>query len=185
MSVLAIRARDLAEVHLAEALPRRWQHVQGVARQGARIADSIGTEGDTLVAACWLHDIGYAPSIAATGFHPLDGAMFLQAEGWDERICALVAHHSCAIREAGLRGLDSATAKFADEHSALRDALWYCDMTTSPDGDAVSIDTRLSEILARYGKGSVVYDFIVAAREDLVGAVERTCANLGSPIQPT
>jgi hypothetical protein len=26
-----------------------------------------------LIAAAWLHDIGYAPGLPETGFHPLDG----------------------------------------------------------------------------------------------------------------
>jgi hypothetical protein len=34
---------------------------------------------DDLVAAAWLHDIGYAPELAKTGFHPLDGSAALAA----------------------------------------------------------------------------------------------------------
>lgn len=171
-------ARSLAEAHLAVALPRRWRHVQGVARQGERIAHLFGTEGDPLVAACWLHDIGYAPALATTGFHPLDGANALCRLGWDDRTCALVARHSCAIREAELRGVEREVSQFPDEGSELRDALWFCDMTTSPDGEPVTVEDRLSEILVRYGEGSIVYDFIVAARDELLGAVERTLAKL-------
>ena len=29
-----------------------------------------------LIAAAYLHDIGYAPALQQTGFHPIDGAMF-------------------------------------------------------------------------------------------------------------
>lgn len=36
---------------------------------------------DLLVAAAWLHDIGYAPELRDTGFHPLDGARHLEALG--------------------------------------------------------------------------------------------------------
>ena len=36
---------------------------------------------DDLVAAAWLHDIGYAPELVETGFHPLDGARYLRREG--------------------------------------------------------------------------------------------------------
>ncbi|MFE2999354.1 HD domain-containing protein [Nocardia sp. NPDC059246] len=178
MSELVRDARNLAEVHLATALPRRWRHVNGVARQGTRIASAFGVEADVLVAACWLHDIGYAPSLATTGFHPLDGAVFLRDCGWDERLCALVARHSCAIREATLRGLEDELLVFDDESSPLRDALWFCDMTTSPDGDLVAFEGRLSEILARYGAGSIVYNFIHSARNELLAAVERTEARI-------
>src|SRR5512142_548163 len=69
----AIRAREMARGLLAEALPRRWAHVQGVAGKAERVAASL-TLGDALAVAAWLHDVGYAPSVADTGFHPLDGA---------------------------------------------------------------------------------------------------------------
>ena len=61
---------------------------------------------DLLEAAAWLHDIGYAPGLAVTGFHPLDGARYLRdAQHADAMLCRLAAHHSCAIIEAGERGL--------------------------------------------------------------------------------
>ncbi|WP_378736672.1 HD domain-containing protein [Nocardia brasiliensis] len=171
---IVLEAEALAQEYLADQLPKRWKHVSGVARQGTRIAPAFGDSGDLLVAACWLHDIGYSPEIAATGFHPLDGAKFLSTEGWDPRLCALVARHSCAIREARLRSLDAELGRFPDEESALRDALWYCDMTTNPIGEEVSVETRLAEILSRYGDGSVVFDFIQQATPDLVESVRRT-----------
>ena len=90
---------------------------------------------DTLVCAAWLHDIGYAPAMAATGFHPLDGARFLAAARVSQRLVGLVAHHSCAVLEAELRGLSAELAEFDDEPGTIRDALWYCDITTSPDGE--------------------------------------------------
>ncbi|MFI6215919.1 HD domain-containing protein [Nocardia brasiliensis] len=182
MNELVRDAQDLAKVHLAAELPRRWRHVAGVARQGTRIAHAFGADGDLLVAACWLHDIGYSPALATTKFHPLDGARFLQGQGWSERICNLVAHHSCAIREAKLRNLDQELAPFDDEQSALRDALWYCDLTTSPDGETVSAEDRMSEIMARYGQGSLVYEFITDAREDLLAAIARTQERVESQI---
>jgi HD superfamily phosphodiesterase len=36
------------------------------------------TRPDLLEAAAWLHDIGYSPEIAVSGFHPLDGARYLR-----------------------------------------------------------------------------------------------------------
>ncbi|MFF0529565.1 HD domain-containing protein [Nocardia amikacinitolerans] len=185
MSGLVSDAKELAQTYLAEDLPRRWSHVSGVARQGARIAPAFSAaDGEVLVAACWLHDIGYAPSLAATGFHPLDGAVFLRDQGWDGRLCSLVAHHSCAVREAKLRRLDQQLAQFHDEGSPLRDALWYCDMTTSPDGEAVTVDHRLSEILERYGAGSLVFEFISEARPELLDSVVRTEDRVRNVVQP-
>ncbi|MFD6855509.1 HD domain-containing protein [Streptomyces diastaticus] len=49
---------------------------------------------DLLVAAAWLHDIGYAPELRDTGSHPLDGARHLESLGAPARLVRLVAHHS-------------------------------------------------------------------------------------------
>ncbi len=49
--------------------PERWAHTCGVARVAAEIAARIpGLDDDLLVAAAWVHDIGYAPALAETGF---------------------------------------------------------------------------------------------------------------------
>ena len=56
----ASRAQEMARGFLAEALPRRWAHVQGVAGKAQRVAVSLALS-EALVAAAWLHDVGYAP----------------------------------------------------------------------------------------------------------------------------
>ncbi len=158
---------------MAEALPRRWTHVQGVAGQASRVAASLAL-GEVLVAAAWLHDIGYAPGVADTGFHPLDGARHLAALGAPVRIVNLVARHSYAILEAELRGLGPHVGAFPDESGVLRDALWYCDLTTSPDGEPVAAGDRMAEIRQRYGPGHIVTRFIDEGTPELLAAVERT-----------
>jgi hypothetical protein len=164
----------MARCVLAEALPRRWQHVQGVAGKAERVSASLALSGDVLVAAAWVHDIGYAPELLAAGFHPLDGARYLAGLGAPERVVNLVARHSDAILEAELRGLGDLVAVFPDEGGALRDALWYCDLTTSPDGQPVSAADRMSEIKERYGPGTIVTRFITDGAPELLAAVERT-----------
>ena len=138
-------ASKLATQHLAEGLPRRFRHVQGVARQAERIAAVVGADGELLVAAAWLHDIGYAPELADAGFHPLDGARFLRRQGADGRLCGLVAHHSCAVIEAEMRGLaEDLLTEFPREESTVSDALTYCDLTTGPDGQRLTVEERLA-----------------------------------------
>jgi hypothetical protein len=66
-------AAELAEKMLAAELPRRWRHVRLVARRARWAAKQLSLSDDLAVAA-WLHDIGYAPELVETGFHPLDGA---------------------------------------------------------------------------------------------------------------
>ncbi len=66
----------------------------------------LGADADLPEAAAWLHDIGYVRQLAATGLHGLDGARYLRdTVRADALVCRLVAHHSCAIIEAGERGL--------------------------------------------------------------------------------
>jgi len=164
---------------LRKQLPRRWAHVQGVADR-AHVAAQLfnGLDGQALVGAAILHDVGYSPEIADTGFHPLDGARHLRQLRASDRLVALVAHHSCAYREAELRGLSAELAEWIDEETPIRDALWWADMTTSPDGEVVSFDERIKEIQERYGPEDLVTFFIRQAEPELRGAVERTEARL-------
>jgi hypothetical protein len=133
-----------------------------------------GSDADLLESAAVLHDVGYAPDIAYTGFHPLDGANFLQSIDAPVRLVNLVAHHSYAVLEAELRGLADDLTEFEDEHGSIRDALWYCDLTTTPDGGRISAHDRISEIKQRYGSGHLVTDFITRAAPELLAAVDRT-----------
>jgi putative nucleotidyltransferase with HDIG domain len=86
-------AAETAE-RLIGSLGDRWLHVQAVAREARRVATVLpGEDGDVLVAAALLHDVGYAPSLSRLGFHSVDGARFLRTHG-QERLARLVAHHS-------------------------------------------------------------------------------------------
>jgi hypothetical protein len=172
--IAASRAREMAHGVLAEALPRRWAHVQGVAGKAESVRAALALSGDVLPAAAWLHDIGYAPGVAETGFHPLDGARYLGGVGVPERVVNLVARHSFAILEAEFRGIGGLLSVFPDEGGVVRDALWYCDLTTSPDGEPVSAGDRIAEIKDRYGPGHLVTRFIAEGAPELLAAVGRT-----------
>jgi len=168
-------ARELAEQHLADPLPRRWRHVQAVVEQASMVAPTLDGDGDLLVCAAWLHDIGYTPSVADTGFHPLDGARLICRLEGGNRLAGLVAHHTGAAVEARLRGLsDALHAEFPREHSTVADALWYADLTTGPDGRRVTADERLAEIEQRYGTDHVVAESVRLSRPELLAAVDRT-----------
>jgi hypothetical protein len=65
-------------------------------------------------------------------------------------------------------------ADFHDERGLIRDALWFCDITTSPDGETVAATDRISEIKDRYGPSHLVTRFITDATPELLAAVERT-----------
>src|SRR5947209_6537850 len=90
---------------LLSPLGKRWLHTQGVVAQAQQVGIAFDQENRSLlIAAAYLHDIGYAPALHRTGFHPLDGAYYLLSHG-QKRLASLVAYHSEAQFEAQLRGL--------------------------------------------------------------------------------
>jgi hypothetical protein len=92
----------------------------------------------------------------------------------DALLCRLVAHHSCAIIEAGERGLaDVLSLEFEPAPDALSSALTCCDMSTSPDGELVPVEQRLAEIRHRYGPGHLVSRSIQRATPMILGAVQQ------------
>lgn len=165
---------------LLSPLGNRWLHVQQVARQARTVTKAIPpADRDLLVAAAFLHDVGYAPSLAVTGFHPLDGARWVRGQGQSERLATLVAHHSCAIYEARVRGLDDILlAEFEPEESSTYDALVFCDMTTGPTGKSLSFEERVDEVSERYGPNHEVSRALSLAHSCLADCVARTHARL-------
>jgi hypothetical protein len=158
----------------------RWLHVQAVARKAHPMAIGLpANDGEALVAAAFLHDIGYAPSLNWLGFHPVDGARFLRAQG-RERLACLVAHHSGARFEAEERGLVEELAAFPVEDGPVMDALTFADMTIGPAGQPMTLDERISEIRDRYPQDDPVHRAIVRARPLLQAAIDRTQQRLDS-----
>ncbi|WP_246235943.1 HD domain-containing protein [Streptomyces boluensis] len=63
-------AAELAEP-LLPPLGNLWLHTHAVAARAQEASPAVPEgERDLLVAAAWLHDIGYAPELKKTGFHP-------------------------------------------------------------------------------------------------------------------
>ncbi|WP_432560884.1 HD domain-containing protein [Kineococcus sp. SYSU DK003] len=184
--------------HLAQELlgpdGARWIHSSAVA---ARAGEAAGTfpvpQRPLLLAAGWLHDIGYSPTVqdavADSGparFHPLDGARFLRARGWPAELAALVAHHSGAVHVAavlGLAGPVRAHVVPAGLHP-VADALTWADQTTGPAGQPWTLAQRLTDVLDRHGPDSPNARAHAARLPDLVGAVERTEQRRRSLLRP-
>jgi hypothetical protein len=171
MSSIVAEARGIAEAFLANALPRRWAHTIGVAATAERLAVALEpVHADTIVAAAWLHDIGYAPELVDTGFHPIDGAAHVS------RTCPdlwstvnLIAHHTGAAFEAHERGLDNELARHhfpvdVEELAILNSA----DLWTSPDGALVDPQARINEVLDRHPPDNPVHRAITKSRPLLV-----------------
>jgi|tagenome__1003787_1003787.scaffolds.fasta_scaffold20938705_3 hypothetical protein len=158
--VLTVRSAALSTIAQQTAatflgpLGDRWLHTVGVGQCAAELADVLYLDADVLVAAAWLHDIGYARVALVTGFHPLDGAHYLADQLWPVRIAGLVAHHSGARFVATALGLEPALAAYPDEDGLMSDALTYADQTVGVTGQRVTADRRHTEMLRRHGADS-------------------------------
>ena len=190
MSLSGRTVRSVVEVgwasaqaqRLLEPLGRRWLHSLAVGRQAERLSGSFDeVRGDQLVAAAYLHDIGYAPELLVTDFHPIDGALWLDGLV-DPQVVSLVGHHSCAWVEADMRGLGPQLMDIPRPDLELLDALTYCDMTSGPDGQRMTLDERLAEIVQRYGPGHLVTESIQAATRHLRAAVARAEQRCGAAL---
>lgn len=159
---------------LAGLTPDRAEHSRQVARTVAMLAPQwcpIDHVGD-LVTAALLHDVGYHPDLAHTGFHPLDGAIYLAEHGYSPLTCHLVATHTAAHLEAEVRGIPAkAFAPFLLPFPTdlERAVLAYADLTTLHTGQPCTVQQRLTSILERYHQGPVRqyvtthYDALLAA----------------------
>jgi hypothetical protein len=184
-----IRLEDWAAEQAASLLAflnDRWLHLQGVVEKARCVSGILDEENRSyLIAAAYLHDIGYSPSLKKTGFHPLDGACFLRSLGY-ERLACLVAHHSEADFEAALRGYTHALDAYSRERSAITDALTYCDVTTGPRGDRMTFKERARDIYVRYGEEHLVAQAFRQATPYLSLAAARTKLRLrkrGLPVE--
>jgi hypothetical protein len=157
-----VAAHDLAHALLG---PRRYAHTRGVAQQAARLArltrlDRAGRA--RLLAAAWLHDVGYG---LGGGFHPLLGARALRRAGHED-LARIVAHHSGAAVRAALLGMPPLAAEFPTPQGPDRRLLGLldvADLTTGPEGDRMTPAARLRDLASRRGAGDPRVRVLVAA----------------------
>jgi HD domain len=159
---------------LLVGLPKKWSHTREVAAHARWATAGVRPDDrDLLVAAAYLHDIGYAEPLVDTGFHPLDGARYLRRHGLGELAC-LVAHHTGAQIEAAHRGLTAELAEFPRPTGPVADALTYSDVTSGPTGQPMDPGERFEEIVDRHGQDSIVAQSRAQARVEMYGMVART-----------
>lgn len=161
----------------------RAAHSRQVARTVTDVAPKwcdVDRVGD-LITAALLHDVGYHPDLASTGFHPLDGAAYLARQGYSPLVCHLVATHTAAHLEAEARGIPSAAFEpylLPDLDTTMeRAVLTYADLTTLHTGETCLVEQRLDTILERYDDGpvrayvSTHYDGLLAAGSGPFGLI--------------
>ena len=148
----------------------RLAHSRAVAHQASVVLPALDAPWSAAMQdAAWLHDVGYAPSVVSTGFHPLDGARWLSAKGWPAEVCRLVAWHTRAGTEAALRNLAAElAAEFPAPPELAQAALAWADLTSSPTGECCLTTDRVADILRRYPPESVVHRATSANLSDLL-----------------
>lgn len=172
MSSFVEEARDLASILLADALPQRWYHTTGVAATAERLARVLVPDNiEHIVAAAWLHDIGYAPNLVDTGFHSIDGAAYLARRGRYglSMLANLGAHHTGAVFEAQERGLQDELDRYRFPVDVADLAIVNCaDLCTDPSGKPIDPDDRIVEILTRYPPDHPVHRAVARSTSVLV-----------------
>jgi hypothetical protein len=168
ISPLVREAQTLAQALLTHD-PGRLQHVRGAGLVAGKAAGALSIdEPEMLIAAAWLHDIGYARHIARTGFHPVDGALFLAREGWPEQVVFLVAHHSHAAVLAPYYGVQHHMALLEHVHGHADDILTFSDLRAGPDGLGADPRDRVDDMRRRHAERTFVPDNIHEARYRLL-----------------
>lgn len=165
-------ARDLAKGMLSDLRPR-WSHVVGVGRRAEDLASVHEIVDETLVAAAWLHDVGYGAQLRRTGQHSIDGADFLRREGCPPEVVRLVAHHTGAAYEAEERGLNDELAKTEEPDPTRLDLLTMIDLSVGPDGTSLVDVDRIADILARYSEEDPVYRAVTRSQAALLASSAR------------
>jgi len=156
---------------------RRYEHSRGVAQQAARAARSVRLPGErrrVLLAAAWLHDIGYALEGDA---HAVAGARALRRAG-HERLARIVAHHSNAAeraRWAGMPPIDPEFPRPSGDDAELLSLLDIADLLTGAGGERVDPAGRLADMVERRGAASPSVQALVL-NVNRLGADPRTRA---------
>jgi hypothetical protein len=138
-----------------------------------------GRIDERIAVAAWLLDIGFGPLVRDTGFHPLDGATFLDAVRAPSAVVSLVAYHAGAQAEAEERGLTLELARFRQPPPADLDAVTLLDLSVGPSGQRLDPESRIAEILLRYDPESVVRRAVARSRDDLLASARRARRRLG------
>ena len=138
----------------------RLAHIQQVIRT-ARAIEARRSFAGRLIAAAAYHDIGYARSLATTGFHPVDGAEIGRKDGFDGEIVDAVLHHSGARGLAsrsrpGLMHMYGPDCRMTE--TALSRALTFCDNRSGPRGESLSLAARIADIQVRHAGNAAILD---------------------------
>ena len=117
-------------------------------RDAAAFARDLGADfrlvpehAELLERSALLHDVGYAPTLRRHGYHPLDGALYLEESGEHPWVVEGVLRHSQADRKT-----DRFPGVFEEyaQRSPLDEAAWLVRAVTVADWRAAGVGGRVS-----------------------------------------
>ncbi len=111
------------------------------ARDLRPVFDLEAGHGTLLERSALLHDIGYAPALRRFGYHPLDGALFLDGQGEHPWVVEGVLRHSQADRKT--ERFPGVTEEYA-LRQPLSEADWLVRAVTVADWRAAGVGGRVS-----------------------------------------
>lgn len=148
MSCVSCRFESGLDIRTLESLfadhRPRLEHMREAASFAQDLADSFrlsAEHGALLTRAALLHDVGYAPALRRFGYHPLDGALFLEERAEHPWIVEGVLRHSWAGRKAGL---DVEVSAHYERRTPLSEADWLVRAVTVADWRAAGVGGRVS-----------------------------------------
>lgn len=153
----------------------RLEHMRCASNMAARIAKQCSLSAENqkkLITAALYHDVGYSNKLKRTGFHPLDGAIFLAYQKTDEEIIEAVLWHSSTIHDITfMPEIKAIYDKLPPrpENSFLLKAVSFCDFRSSPIGEAFSFGQRINELKSRFGaksRQSEIANLMLAASQE-------------------
>ncbi len=156
----------------------RIAHVLEIARRVRSSGELLGLkpfELDLAECAALLHDIGYWKPIALTGFHPIDGARFLEQQQESE-LAKLIVGHSCSPEEGELSGFPG----IKQDDSLVAKLITYWDVQVKQGGYVVSYEERLAEIINRYGDTSIIGIANIRAKARIEKIIKEIGASLAA-----
>jgi hypothetical protein len=173
-------SKKLAEYLTPEE--NRYHHILGVVRNMEELLPKLDLNEEVkkeLIQAAFLHDIGYNPELNKNNFHPLDGAIFAQQSGFSKPVIAAILFHSEAyetVKKARTDLLDiyETNKPLLDEQDRLFiDLITYCDVQTSPQGEKISLEERVQDVVNRYGEDHLVSQMMIFCKPKYQNTIER------------
>ena len=150
---------------------RRLAHILKVADQVSKsLSNTPCLKGFTGLGRCaaLLHDVGYLETLQDTGFHPIDGARFLQSIGAPD-LAAFIICHSHAAEYARLANLPSIPISL----HPIASVITFWDVRVAPGGKILSYEQRLEDIRNRHGEESLTWKAHMKAMDRIQASEDR------------